>query len=435
MLRVVLGNKGLIPVYLILGIIVIGLSIFGGSRLAGGEGVATVDDGVYRYSVKVVCVPDLGRVNRALVPGRYRTAVNVLNSSREDANLMKALTLSVPMGQQPIIGDATGDLLSPRAGLDIDCRDLRDNWGLSGIKVPGGQGYVIIESDQQLTVTAVYTSLTKTTVGAGQSVDVEYIEGIWDTRSIFAPALFPDLIVTLDPNSSPRIECDNAGECSIHDVNFTIENIGVADAGPYRVRFEFSGGASTSFVENVGLLAGQSRNVGIGFAPATNCYLSETTAATCTVTATADSDGEVEESNEGNNVDVVAYWHEYEVVSGQLTWAAARDAAATLSRDGLQGHLAVISSQAENDLVAGLLSGPNAAWLGGFQPSGSAEPDGGWEWVNGEPFSYTNWGPGEPNDDFAAEDVIHIFGSASNIGDWNDFPRGTTVDGYVVEYE
>ncbi len=37
-------------------------------------------------------------------------------------------------------------------------------------------------------------------------------------------------------------------------------------------------------------------------------------------------------------------------------------------------------------------------WYGGFQPPGVTPPNSGWEWVTGEPWDYTNWAPGEPND-------------------------------------
>ena len=432
MSRSILSSKGLIPVYLILAVVIVGLAIFGGSQLAGGEEAATATDGVYRYPVKVVCAPKLGPAKPALVPGTYKTAVNVLNSSREDANIMKSLTLSVGMGKSPISGDAMADMLVPRAALDIDCRDLAGSmWGLKGIKVPGGKGYVIIESDQQLTVTAVYTSLAKTKVGAGQSIDVENVEGIWDTRSIFAPPLFPDLIVTLDPDSSVRIECENAGDCSIHDVSFEMKNIGPADAGPFEVLFEFSGGESATYREDVGLAAGASGNVGIGFGPDTDCYIPDTASATCTVTATIDTDAEVEESDETNNVDVVAYRHEYEAVSAPagIEWADANAAAEALTRNGLQGHLAVITSPGENDLVSGLLSAAEA-WIGGFQPPGSAEPHGGWEWVNGEPFSFSAWQGGQPDNSPAEADGISM-----ELAGWKDISRGSVPPQFLVEYE
>jgi hypothetical protein len=78
----------------------------------------------------------------------------------------------------------------------------------------------------------------------------------------------------------------------------------------------------------------------------------------CTVTATVDASNEVDEgANEDNNVDVVAYQHEYEAVAAPagINWADAKAAAEALSRGPLQGHLAVVSSQAENDLIFGML--------------------------------------------------------------------------------
>jgi len=67
------------------------------------------------------------------------------------------------------------------------------------------------------------------------------------------------------------------------------------------------------------------------------------------------------------------------------------------------GHLATITSEAENAFIYGLASNnialwhslPNGCvlgpWLGGTQPTGSSEPGGGWRWVTGETWSYTNW--------------------------------------------
>src|SRR5215210_6927171 len=48
----------------------------------------------YLYSVKILCVPTLGRAAPALVPGIYQTAVNVHNPWPETANIVKWLTRS-----------------------------------------------------------------------------------------------------------------------------------------------------------------------------------------------------------------------------------------------------------------------------------------------------------------------------------------------------
>jgi hypothetical protein len=86
------------------------------------------------------------------------------------------------------------------------------------------------------------------------------------------------------------------------------------------------------------------------------------------------------------------------VVPDGVTWQEAEAAARKR-----EGHLAVITSAAENRFVfEHLLSDPQAwdlpygPWIGGFQPDGSSEPAGGWNWVTGEPFEYSNWFPERP---------------------------------------
>jgi hypothetical protein len=126
----------------------------------------------------------------------------------------------------------------------------------------------------------------------------------------------------------------------------------------------------------------------------------------------------------------------------------------------LGGHLASITSAAENAFVYSLVSpdptlwvlegatgngiGP---WLGAFQPPGSPEPGGGYQWVDGEPFVYTNWAPWEPsngvgspgNAGLGIEDRIHFFGSGGLIGSgWNDYPAAPAPPqilpvSYIVE--
>ena len=115
------------------------------------------------------------------------------------------------------------------------------------------------------------------------------------------------------------------------------------------------------------------------------------------------------------------------------------------------GWLATINSAAENAWVYSRLGGNQAfwrtgiagaawgPWIGGLQLANSAEPAGGWNWVQpGESFSYTNWAPGEPNNLFANsinEDRLHYF-AASPIpanNTWNDLPSGQLLNGYVLE--
>ncbi len=126
--------------------------------------------------------------------------------------------------------------------------------------------------------------------------------------------------------------------------------------------------------------------------------------------------------------------HAYEFVSASVSWTGARAAAEAASYLGVQGHLATISDLAENDFVSALA--PNGGWIGGFQDLTSpsySEPGGGWTWVTGEPFSFTNWGANEPNNTPSNEDVLQLWSS----GQWNDAPDQVSgfLVGYVVEYD
>ncbi len=90
--------------------------------------------------------------------------------------------------------------------------------------------------------------------------------------------------------------------------------------------------------------------------------------------------------NEGGN----GHYYEVILVPEGIDWQAAYNAA-----NAAGGYLATITSQAENDFVYSLASINTAfwtpgrgetsigPWLGGFQPDGSPEPDGNWQWVTG----------------------------------------------------
>ncbi len=87
----------------------------------------------------------------------------------------------------------------------------------------------------------------------------------------------------------------------------------------------------------------------------------------------------------------------------------------------LGGHLATINNQAEDDWLLANFgecpAGTDNELLIGFHDS---NVEGSFEWTSGEPVSFTNWGPGEPNDYGGAEDYTHMRYATSGTG-WNDF--------------
>ena len=128
-----------------------------------------------------------------------------------------------------------------------------------------------------------------------------------------------------------------------------------------------------------------------------------------------------------------------------ITWD---DANTQANAEG--GHLVTITSAAENQFVYNLVAGDDrywtveptkngeGPWLGGYQPSGSPEPAGGWTWVTGEPFSYTNWHAGEPNNGGGlgyVEDNLVFFGPMTlKSPAWNDCRSDFNAKGYIVEF-
>jgi TolB-like protein len=106
--------------------------------------------------------------------------------------------------------------------------------------------------------------------------------------------------------------------------------------------------------------------------------------------------------------------------------------------DGMQGHLATITSDEEDRFVWTNLRQAVAGgyWLGGFRGFRGRTALEGWYWVTGEPFEYTNWLGRGPNDYFG-EDGLQYWPSADSAR-WNDIDRISGfepfVHGFLVEY-
>ncbi len=103
---------------------------------------------------------------------------------------------------------------------------------------------------------------------------------------------------------------------------------------------------------------------------------------------------------EGGNGD----WYELVMPDSHqdsYSWTQARQAADSMTYDGLQGYLATVTSSGESNFLqvnfSSQLSDDPAnakyAWIGLFAPT----PTSGFQWVTGEPLNYTDWASGEPN--------------------------------------
>ena len=117
--------------------------------------------------------------------------------------------------------------------------------------------------------------------------------------------------------------------------------------------------------------------------------------------------------------------HFYKIVDGNLTWDGAK-----LACENYGGHLATITSQEEQELIQSLNTDNKRLWIGGYQ-----DADGNWRWVTDEPWDYTNWGDGEPNNSsnvVAGESCVALWPES-----WNDLANENVYEqeGYVFEWD
>jgi hypothetical protein len=131
----------------------------------------------FQYAAKVIC----GNVQEpgSVVPGIYRTEVNVHNPNQREVFLRKKLAVAIPPGQQ-----LPGELhtiaehgLKAGLALAVDCEHL---WRILTPPPPPPPptpffvGFLIIESTESLDVTAVYT--TAGIRGSAPGIAVEQIK-------------------------------------------------------------------------------------------------------------------------------------------------------------------------------------------------------------------------------------------------------------------
>jgi len=103
--------------------------------------------------------------------------------------------------------------------------------------------------------------------------------------------------------------------------------------------------------------------------------------------------------------------HDYLYVDDPMPWAEAEEFAVSLA-----GHLVTINDAAEDTWLVATLG--TEYWIGFNDIAAEGE----WVWVSGEPVTFTNWCPDEPNNSEPGEDAAVIW-NRPPIG-WNDLPQG-----------
>lgn len=252
---------------------------------------------IYTYWAKLVCGIQRDPGDLRLAVGAYATTVNIGNGGDARVKFTKTLALAIPPGfQKPgMVKEIATDVLPAGAALATDCLDVQKRLFPGGFPGPYIEGFVVIRSPAPLEVTGVYStgSLDKdgNIVGNG-GIDIEPVEA---RLSRPAPTGKADLIVSAI--GAFDVNCPTGGGSCVTKVDITVSNVGAAAAGPYKLRVVLDPSSSVVVIANsAGLAAGASQVFSIVTPPGGNCYDPD-----CTVCATADSAGEVGESDETNN--------------------------------------------------------------------------------------------------------------------------------------
>lgn len=149
-------------------------------------------------------------------------------------------------------------------------------------------------------------------------------------------------------------------------------------------------------------------------------------------------------ASEGAPVQWIGNGHFYDaVLSPGIGWT---DALGACYARG--GYLATLTGDQENEFVKTLVANNSAfwvhdccndlgPWVGASQHSNSAEPSGGWTWWTGEPWVFTDWRAGQPDNCCGGQEKLRFIRTdgSSPIG-WDDcetFNPSSHRKGYVAE--
>ena len=88
--------------------------------------------------------------------------------------------------------------------------------------------------------------------------------------------------------------------------------------------------------------------------------------------------------------------HTYAVYDQSIGWTPAKEAC-----EYVNGHLATVTNYEEEEFIKSIVGSRAFYWLGGYKDDESGD----WFWVTGEPWGYTDWSPGQP-DNYSAVDGL-----------------------------
>lgn len=227
-----------------------------------------------QYAAKFVCGKSAGEV---VAPGVYFTAVNIHNPTYTAVRFRIKIAVALPGLKPGPVSKFFDAELGPDEALEIDCPDI---FKYAETDANFLKGFVVIETDVELDVVAVYTA-----AGGDEQVETLHTERV-PARRLEVGGL-PDLIPVPDANGS---------FCKRKDLTLTVtvKNQGTSGAGPSVTEVDFFAFGKVSMPTpplGVGALTD------LIFPIPPGCFNPN-----CEFRITVDANNQVSESNEGNNI-------------------------------------------------------------------------------------------------------------------------------------
>jgi hypothetical protein len=115
----------------------------------------------FHYAAKFLCTANIPFTSSAfpsVLPGDYRTVINIHNPNDQTVRFRKNLAVTFPPGGQKPgeVSNVVTHRLAPGEALSVNCNGIRGGFGLTFVH--GAEGFLVVESSRSLDVTAVYTA-------------------------------------------------------------------------------------------------------------------------------------------------------------------------------------------------------------------------------------------------------------------------------------
>lgn len=227
---------------------------------------------IFQYSAKFVCGKSDGKV---VAPGEYWTAINVHNPTERGIKFRKKIAVALPSERPGPVSKFFNAKLGPDEALEIDRDDIFRH---AKAQTDFLKGFVVIHSEVELDVVAVYTA-----AGREQRVETLHTERVSPRRLEVG---LPDLIPVPDKQGS---------FCKVEDGHLivTVKNQGTSGAGPSTTEVDFL--KFGKVVQTTQALAAGA-SVQLAFPIPRSCFNPD-----CEFRITVDANNDVIESDEGNN--------------------------------------------------------------------------------------------------------------------------------------